>query len=174
MKKYIFKDQEYTSLWQIRRDNPHLVFCDSTPVSLLEQLGIVIREEPDPEPDLEAQAKAELEMKILQIDEETSSAITAGFDYEINGKIMHFSYDSWDQQNYADTANAVMLAKSGVAGLPESVNWNAYDMNGDLERIELNGDAFLALYIQGALAHKAHCMEAGGAKKAALLAGTEA
>lgn len=107
--------------------------------------------------------------KIAQIDAETSAAILAGFDYPVNGQTLHFNYDAFDQQNFADTANACLLAKSGVAGLPTSVTWNAYKTGtGELVRLTLTAEQFLALYTGGALAHKAACMEAGGAKKAAL------
>lgn len=58
-----------------------------------------------------------------------------------------------------------------VEGLPESVTWNAYRPDGELVRLTLTADAFLALYASGALAHKAACMAAGGQRKAALEAG---
>lgn len=103
-----------------------------------------------------------------KIDAETSAAILAGFDYTVNGESLHFSYDSWDQQNFADTANACLLAKSGAQGLPDTVTWNAYRANGELVQLPLSADAFLMLYTAGALAHKAACMAAGGQRKAAL------
>ena len=58
-----------------------------------------------------------------------------------------------------------------MPGLPRSVTWNAYRADGTLVRLELTADEFLALYAGGALAHKAACMEQGGAKKAELLEG---
>lgn len=103
-----------------------------------------------------------------RIDAETSAAILAGFEYEVDGQRLHFSYDAFDQQNFADTANACLLQKSGVPGLPESVTWNAYRANGELVQLTLSADAFLALYTAGALAHKAACMTAGGLRKAEL------
>lgn len=108
------------------------------------------------------------QQKIDAIDSETSSAILAGFDYAVNGETLHFNYDSFDQQNFADTANACILAKNGVEGLPESVTWNGYKSDGTLVRLTLTADDFLALYTRGALAHKAACMESGGQKKAEL------
>lgn len=102
------------------------------------------------------------------IDAETSAAILSGFDYVVDGESLHFSYDSFDQQNFSDTANACLMLKSGTQGLPESVTWNAYRSNGELVRLDLTADAFLALYTGGALAHKAACMAEGGAKKEAL------
>ena len=107
------------------------------------------------------------------IDAETSADILAGFDYAIDPgtgtpETLHFSYDAFDQQNFSDTANACLMLKAGAHGLPESVTWNAYRANGELVRLVLTADAFLALYVGGALAHKAACMATGGAKKEAL------
>lgn len=119
-----------------------------------------------------AEAELTLEQKLAQardmIDAETSAAILAGFDYEINGENLHFNYDAFDQQNFADTANGCLMQKAGLPGLPETVGWNAYRHNGELVRLTLTADEFLALYAGGALAHKAVCMETGGQKKAAL------
>lgn len=106
-----------------------------------------------------------------RIDAETSAAILNGFDYTVDGENLHFSYDRDDQQNFSDTANACLMLKAGAQGLPESVTWNAYRPDGELVRLTLTADAFLALYAAGALAHKAACMAAGGQRKAALEAG---
>lgn len=105
------------------------------------------------------------------IDAETSAAILAGFDFEVAGETLHFSYDSFDQQNFSDTANACLMLKAGTVGLPESVDWNAYRPDGELVRLTLTADQFLGLYAGGALAHKAARMAEGGVKKAALEAG---
>ncbi|MFG6375683.1 MAG: hypothetical protein K1W05_07100, partial [Desulfovibrio sp.] len=161
MKKYTFKDQTYLSFWELNRATPELVFSEDTPRELLAQLGITVEEMPDPEPTPEEKAQEELEAKIADIDHKTSALIRDGFDYEIEGETLHFSYDMFDQQNFADTANACLLAKSGVPGLPQSVTWNGYKADGSLVRLALDADQFLALYTAGALAHKAACMEAG-------------
>jgi len=63
----------------------------------------------------------------------------------------------------------------GVPGIPNSVTWNGYKINqdnskGDLVRVVLTPSEFIEFYMQGALMHKAVCMEIGGQKKAALLA----
>ncbi len=50
------------------------------------------------------------------IDAQTSAAILAGFSYEVEGEALHFSYDSFDQQNFSDTANACLMYKSGAKG----------------------------------------------------------
>lgn len=105
------------------------------------------------------------------IDAETSAAILAGFDYEVAGETLHFSYDSFDQQNFSDTANACLMLKAGAQGLPDAVEWNAYRADGELVRLTLTADEFLGMYAGGALAHKAACMAEGGAKKAALETG---
>ncbi len=171
MKKYTFKDQTYLSFWELNRATPELVFSEDTPRELLAQLGITVEEMPDPEPTPEEKAQQELEAKIADIDHKTSALIRDGFDYEIEGETLHFSYDMFDQQNFADTANACLLAKSGVPGLPQSVTWNGYKADGSLVRLALDADQFLALYTAGALAHKAACMEAGGQEKAAVMGG---
>jgi len=123
-------------------------------------------------------AKAE---KLAAIDAETSAAILAGFDYEIdagNGpESLHFSYDSFDQQNFADTANGCLLAQSGVEGLPTTVTWNGYRNwtqagGGELVRLTLDIVAFLTLYTAGALVHKGTQMEIGGRRKAVVEAAT--
>ena len=108
---------------------------------------------------------------LKQIDESTGARILAGFAFQPEGQDtpLHFSYDLFDQQNFADAANAALLAQAGTPGVPESVGWNAYHTDtGELVRLTLTPAQFLALYVAGALAHKATCMEAGGRKKAAV------
>ena len=171
MTKYHYKNQTYNSFWELNRATPELVFSEDTPPALLAQLGITVEDIPDPEPTPEEKAQAELEAKIADIDRKTSALIRDGFDYEIDGETYHFSYDMFDQQNFADTANDCLLAKSGVPGLPTSVTWNAYREDGSLVRLTLDADQFLALYTAGALAHKSACMEQGGQEKAAIMGG---
>ena len=108
--------------------------------------------------------------KVAQIDAETSAAIIAGFDYSINGTPYHFSYDAFDQTNFADTANMCQLALAGTPGLPESVTWNSYTAGGELVQQTFDAAAFLALYTAGAMAHKAAKMAEGGARKAKVAA----
>lgn len=120
---------------------------------------------------------------VARIDKETSEAILAGFDYEIDPgtgatEYLHFSYDSFDQQNFADSANVALLSLSvspRTEGLPTSVTWNAYrsyrpETGGELVRLSLDPAGFLDLYTGGALAHKARQMEIGGRRKAAVAA----
>lgn len=103
--------------------------------------------------------------KVSQIDAETSAAILAGFDYTINGIPYHFSYDSFDQQNFSDTANMCQLALSGVEGLPSTVTWNSYLEDGTLVQQKFDAQSFLKLYTAGAMVHKATQMEIGGQRK---------
>lgn len=104
--------------------------------------------------------------KVIQIDSETSAAILAGFDYTIDGTSYHFSYDSFDQQNFSDTANMCQLALSGTPGLPTSVVWNSYLPDGTLVQQTFDAQSFLALYTAGAMQHKATQMTIGGQRKA--------
>lgn len=106
--------------------------------------------------------------KVFQIDTETSAAILAGFDYTINNIKYHFSYDPFDQQNFADTANMCQLALSGVEGLPATVTWNSYLEDGTLVQQEFDANSFLKLYTSGAMVHKATQMTIGGQRKAAV------
>lgn len=115
--------------------------------------------------------------KIMAIDAETSASITSGFDYTIKSENLHFSYEATDQQNFADTASAAILAQMGVPDVPRSVTWNGWRLERDadgktlsrsLVRLDLTIPDFLGLYMAGALAHKAACMERGGQRKAAV------
>lgn len=121
-----------------------------------------------PEPTLDELRTAALS----RIDAATSAAILAGFTYEVEGEPLHFSYDSFDQQNFADTANACLLMSAGVdESLPDTVTWNGWknhneESKGELVRLTLDAPAFLQLYTAGAIAHKATQMEIGGQRKA--------
>ena len=111
--------------------------------------------------------------KKARIDEDTSAAILAGFDYAVNGVTYHFSYDAFDQQNFADTANVCIMKQAGMPGLPDSVMWNAYTVpGGELERLTFDASGFLALYAGGAMRHKNGTMQRGGERKAVVEAAT--
>ena len=127
--------------------------------------------------DAEANRKPTLEeakaAKFVTIDAETSASILAGFDYAVNGTDYHFSYDTFDQQNFADTANVCALKIQGVDGLPDSVMWNSYSLvDGGLVRQTFTAQQFLSLYTGGAMAHKNTAMQTGGARKATVEAAT--
>ena len=108
------------------------------------------------------------------IDAEASAAILAGFDYTVDGVTYHFSYDAFDQQNCADTANVCIMKQAGMPGLPDSVTWNAYTPDGELARLTFDAPGFLALYAGGAMKHKNETMQRGGERKAAVEAATTA
>ena len=141
-----------------------------TPARYMKELG------PLPEGAVTIQPEKSIEElkadKVSQIDAETSAAILAGFDYIINGTSYHFSYDSFDQQNFSDTANMCQLALSGTEGLPTSVTWNSYLADGTLVQHIFDTQSFLILYTAGAMQHKATQMAIGGQRKAAVLAAT--
>ena len=100
-----------------------------------------------------------------RIDNATSAEILAGFDYEVDGETLHFSYDQFDQQNFADTANACLIAKMGDKTVPDSVTWNAYKASGELVRLNITRTAFEGLYKAAIFMHKAAVMEKGGKLK---------
>lgn len=107
------------------------------------------------------------------IDAETSAAILAGFDYAVDGATYHFSYALDDQQNFSDAANVCLMKQAGMAGLPDSVTWNAYTVPGnELARLTFDAPGFLALYAGGAMKHKNGMMQRGGERKAAVEAAT--
>ena len=85
--------------------------------------------------------------KLAAIDAETSAAIMAGFECEVTPpdtgtpELLHFSYDEFDQQNFADAAISMQLA-SASGGIPTTTPWNAYrnhtaDSKGELVILQL-------------------------------------
>ena len=118
--------------------------------------------------------------KLAVIDAETSAAILAGFECEATPpdtgvpELLHFSYDSFDQQNFADAAVSMQLATASDGGIPTTTPWNAYrnhtaDSKGDLVILQLTAETFLPIYA-AALNHKATKMAEGGQRKAAVAA----
>lgn len=116
--------------------------------------------------------------KFATIDAETSSAIMAGFECEATPpdtntpELLHFSYDAFDQQNFADAAVSMQLATASDGGIPTTTPWNAYrnhtvDSKGDLVILQLTAETFLPIYA-AALNHKATKMDEGGQRKAAM------
>lgn len=117
--------------------------------------------------------------KLAAIDAETSAAIMAGFECEVTPpdtgtpELLHFSYDEFDQQNFADAAISMQLA-SASGGIPTTTPWNAYrnhtaDSKGELVILQLTAETFLPIYA-AALNHKAAKMAEGGQRKAAVAA----
>lgn len=118
--------------------------------------------------------------KLSAIDAETSSAIMAGFECEATPpdtgtpELLHFSYDSFDQQNFADAAVSMQLATASDGGIPTTTPWNAYrnhtaDSKGEMVILQLTAETFLPIYA-AALNHKATQMAIGGQRKAAVAA----
>ena len=116
--------------------------------------------------------------KLAAIDAQTSSAIMAGFECKATPpdtgtpELLHFSYDSFDQQNFADAAVSMQLSTAG--GIPTTTPWNAYrnhtaDSKGELVILQLTAETFLPIYA-AALNHKATKMAEGGQRKAAVAA----
>lgn len=119
--------------------------------------------------------------KLASIDSETTSAIFEGFECEATPpdtnvpEQLHFSYDEFDQQNFADAAVSMQLAASGGA-IPTTTPWNAYrnhtaGSKGDLVILQLTAETFVPIYA-AALTHKATQMAIGGQRKAAVQAAT--
>lgn len=118
--------------------------------------------------------------KLATIDAETSSAIMVGFECEATPpdtgtpELLHFSYDEFDQQNFADAAVSMQLATASDGGIPTTTPWNAYrnhtaDSKGELVILQLTAETFLPIYA-AALNHKATKMAEGGQRKAAVAA----
>lgn len=169
MPTYKYNDRSY-SLYGLRRQFPHVSFPAAPTLDDVAALGVTIV--PDPEP-VQPTLKEVKAAKLVQIDAETSAEILAGFVYEIDGVRYRFSYDAFDQQNFADTANVCILKLNGTAGLPDAVVWNSYSIpDGDLVRQTFDAAGFLQLYMDGALAHKNSVMQEGGARKLAVEAAT--
>ena len=113
---------------------------------------------------------------LTSVDAATSAAILAGFDYETDPgtgtpEKLHFSYDSFDQQNFSDSAIAMQLgAATASDAIPTSTPWNAYrnytpETGGELVVLQLTAASFLPLYA-AALNYKATKMAEGSARKA--------
>ena len=130
--------------------------------------------------EIEARLLQWKEQKVAQIDAQTSSAIMAGFTCEATPpdtgtpELLHFSYDEFDQQNFADAAVSMQLATASDGGIPTTTPWNAYrghtaDSKGELVILNLTAETFLPIYA-AALNHKATQMAIGGQRKAAVAA----
>jgi len=97
-----------------------------------------------------------------------SNCILSGFDYKVNDEVLHFSYDAFDQQNFGDTFNGIMLKKTmGIEYIPDSIEWNCYrnyseTYKDDLVRLVLDVNSFIDIYVNGALIHKKNYMDICG------------
>lgn len=150
----------------------HLVSPANTAVG---EDGTITFTPPPPEPLETVKAR-----KLASIDDETSAAILAGFECEATPpdtgtpELLHFSYDGFDQQNFADAAVSMQLAAAAGGAIPTSTPWNAYrghtaDSKGELVILQLTAETFVPIYA-AALQHKAAKMAEGGQRKAAVAA----
>ena len=114
--------------------------------------------------------EAAAEQRIQEINAEVSSKITSGFDYQIGAQKLRYHYDSFDQQNFADTANACILALNGTQNMTGKILWNGYRADGTLVQTEFTPQNFIAFYTAGALAHKNKCISEGTIRKNAVRA----
>ena len=155
---HVPNDGEWTDMHNVLADyvkrHPEVVQDESAKTATLEELKTAMK---------------------ARIDAETSAAIASGFDYAVDGVTYHFSYDAFDQQNFADTANVCIMKQAGMSGLPDSVTWNAYSVpENELVRLTFDAPGFLALYAGGAMRHKNGTMQRGGERKAAVEAAATA
>lgn len=150
----------------------HLVSPVNT---VVDENGTITFTPPPPEPLETVKAR-----KLASIDAETSAAILAGFECEATPpdtgtpELLHFSYDGFDQQNFADAAVSMQLAAAAGGAIPTSTPWNAYrghtaDSKGELVILHLTAETFVPIYA-AALQHKAAKMAEGGQRKAAVAA----
>lgn len=150
----------------------HLVSPVNT---VVDEDGTITFTPPPPEPLENVKAR-----KLASIDAETSAAILAGFTCEATPpdtgtpELLHFSYDGFDQQNFADAAVSMQLAAAAGGAIPTSTPWNAYrghtaDSKGELVILHLTAETFVPIYA-AALQHKAAKMAEGGQRKAAVVA----
>ena len=150
----------------------HLVSPVNT---VVDENGTITFTPPPPEPLENVKAR-----KLAAIDAQTSAAILAGFECEATPpdtgtpELLHFSYDGFDQQNFADAAVSMQLAAASGGAIPTSTPWNAYrghtaDSKGELVILQLTAETFVPIYA-AALQHKAAKMAEGGQRKAAVAA----
>lgn len=165
-----FTPQEITALGMTGYE--HLVSPANTTVG---EDGRIIFTPPEPEPLETVKTR-----KLASIDAETSAAILAGFTCEATPpdtdtpELLHFSYDEFDQQNFADAAVSMQLAAASGGAIPTATPWNAYrnhteDSKGELVILQLTAETFVPIYA-AALQHKAAKMADGGQRKAAVTA----
>ena len=110
--------------------------------------------------------------KAAQINDATNAAIIAGFFFSFNGEELRFSYDVYDQQNFADTANWILL---NMLNKQETdclfILWNGWRKSGNEKgesvRLELSAEQFVTLYKE-ALAHKTKHLELAAQRKKAV------
>ena len=137
--------EEWSKVFEYAKNNPEKVIEEIQSYSLLERLKID---------------------KKNSIDSKTASDIYKGFTYKINGIEYHFNYSAEDQQNYADDANSILYQKSlGMASI-HPIAKIAYSIpDNKAIYLSIEGDTFLDLYYNGALAHKNKVLKEGRDRK---------
>lgn len=113
--------------------------------------------------------------KNAQINDETSDAITGGFSFTFNSELLQFSYDECDQQNFADTANSVLLNSLNKQEACFPILWKGWRKSaeaqeqgkGEYVQLELSGEQFIELYKE-ALAHKTRLLALASQRKIAV------
>lgn len=168
IKKYTYNGETYLAEYEVRNaiyKAEKTALPQEINAEDWKRFGVTYTEEDDPLPVPPSLAE-EKTNALGRVDNATSAEILAGFDYEIEGEILHFSYDQFDQQNFADTANACLIAKMGDTTVPDAITWNAYKESGELVRLNVTRADFEGLYKAAILMHKAAVMEKGGKRKA--------
>lgn len=168
IKKYTYNGETYLAEYEVRNaifKAEKTALPQEINAEDWKRFGVTYTEEDDPLPVPPSLAE-EKTNALGRVDNATSAEILAGFDYEIEGEILHFSYDQFDQQNFADTANACLIAKMGDTTVPDAITWNAYKESGELVRLNVTRADFEGLYKAAIFTHKAAVMEKGGKRKA--------
>ena len=125
--------------------------------------------------EIQQRLSQEKEKLIVNVDNDTSSKISTGFFCEVTPpdtnepELLFFSYDSFDQQNFADAAIVILNSLQTRSADTLKQSWNAYrnhtdDYKGDLVVLDLTPATFLPIY-QAACTHKATVMTEGSALK---------
>lgn len=168
IKKYTYNGVTYLAEYEVRNaifKSENTALPQEINAEDWKRFGVTYTEEADPLPVPPSLSEVK-EGALGRIDNATSAEILAGFDYEVEGQMLHFSYDQFDQQNFADTANACLIAKMGDKTVPDAITWNAYKESGELVRLNITREAFEGLYKAAIFMHKAAVMEKGGKRKA--------
>lgn len=127
------------------------------------------------EEEVQQRLEQEKEMIITKVDAMTSSKISSGFFCDATppdtneSESLFFSYDSFDQQNFADAAIVILNSLQTQSADTLKQSWNAYrnhtdDYKGDLIVLDLTPATFLPIY-QAACTHKAAVMTKGSVLK---------
>lgn len=127
------------------------------------------------EEEVQQRLEQEKERIITKVDAMTSSKISSGFFCDATPpdtnepESLFFSYDSFDQQNFADAAIVILNSLQTQSADTLKQSWNAYrnhtdDYKGDLIVLDLTPATFLPIY-QAACTHKATVMTGGSILK---------